>query len=110
MRGKPAAFPNTMARGGRISRREASLRPGLSGQHRGMSGIAARGAFDDRQRGEYKEEGNTPAKGKRERVGTDRNGNQKPSRDSRKGLKSGGPSGTRTPNQLIKSQLLYQLS
>ena len=23
---------------------------------------------------------------------------------------SGGPSGTRTPNQLIKSQLLYQLS
>ena len=29
---------------------------------------------------------------------------------SRKGLKTGGPSGTRTPNQLIKSQLLYQLS
>ncbi|SBW12112.1 conserved hypothetical protein [uncultured Desulfovibrio sp.] len=35
---------------------------------------------------------------------------KKGSRLNREPEFSGGPSGTRTPNQLIKSQLLYQLS
>ena len=38
------------------------------------------------------------------------NGKKKGSRYNREPEFSGGPSGTRTPNQLIKSQLLYQLS
>ena len=37
-------------------------------------------------------------------------GKKKGSRCNREPEFSGGPSGTRTPNQLIKSQLLYQLS
>ena len=45
-------------------------------------------------------------KGGRQRA----NGKKKGSRCNREPEFSGGPSGTRTPNQLIKSQLLYQLS